>query len=231
MTGDYCVKKICAVIAAVVAIAGHSDAAVLAKYDFTGSVRTSADTDLDSAATILSDGAGWTSTIDTAAAKGNPAPSLSVTSTLTGSTQALAISGNDYYEFTITPNTGFELNLTSLTFDYSRFGGGLNATFFLRSSADSFSADLGAVSTSSATYATATISLSSPAFQNVTSALTFRLYIFDDMGNADKGDLVDNVILNGSVVLDPVPEPSTWVSFMAGAALLVGVERFRRRKS
>lgn len=227
------IKRIFALVAAMVAIAGHSDAAVLAKYDFTGSVRTSSDTDLNSTASSFSDGAGWVSTINTNAAEGNPAPALSVTSSLTSSIQAHALSGNDYYEFTITPATGFELNLTSLTFDYSRFGGGLTATFFVRSSADSFGADLGAASTSSATYATATISLASPAFQHLTSALTIRLYIFDDMNNSAKGALVDNVVVNGNSVLDPapVPEPSLWTSFMSGVALLVGVQRFRRRKS
>jgi hypothetical protein len=214
-------------VTAMVMIGGPSDAAVLAKYDFTGSVKTSSDTDLFSTAPALTDGAGWTSTINTTT--GNPAPSGSVLSNQTGSSQALAISGNDYYEFTITPNVGFVLNLTDLTFDYRRFGGGLNATFFVRSSADSFATNLGSASTGSDTFANVVISLSGAPFQNVSSPLTFRLYAFDDMNNAGKGDIVDNITLNGSTGV--VPEPGTFGLLAFGAAGLAGVIARRRKKA
>ncbi len=199
---------------------------VLAQYDFTGSVRTSSDTDLNSSATAFSDGPGLIGTIDTT--RGNPLPSLSVDISTTASTQVLAVSGNDYFTFTLTPAGGFALNLTSLTFDSAIFGN-ITATFFVRSSADNFVSDLGITTTTLTGFTGTNISLTGSAFQNVTAPLTFRVYVFDTADNGNRGDLLDNIIINGSVVL--IPEPSTGITFATGTGFLLCWQRFRRKKS
>lgn len=218
--------KTIVIVVAVFAIAGSLDAAVLSQYNFTGSVRTSSDSDLNSTATDFTDGPGITGTID--AGRGNPLPSISPDLGTTANTQALALSGNDYFTFTITPAGGFQLNLTSITFDSAVFGN-ITATFFVRSSVDNFTTDLGTVTTSSTTFTNTNISLTGAPFQNVTTSLSFRLYVFDNQDNGNRGGLLDNIVLNGVTIL--IPEPASWATFMVGAGVLVASQRFRRKKT
>ena len=218
--------KVIVILVALFAIAGRLDADVLSQYNFTGSVRTSSDADLNSTATDFIDGPGLTGTID--GGRGNPLPSLSPNLGTTASTQALALSGNDYFTFTITPAGGFQLNLTSITFDSAVFGN-ITATFFLRSSADNFATDLGSTTTSSSTFANTNISLTGVSFQNVTSSLTFRLYVFDNQDTGNRGGLLDNILLNGITIA--IPEPATWASFMVGGGLLVASWGLRRKRA
>jgi hypothetical protein len=56
---------------------------------------------------------------------------------------ANAVSGNDYMEFTITPNAGFQFSVTSILFQIQRSGTGLTAVA-LRSSIDNYSSNLDA---------------------------------------------------------------------------------------
>lgn len=77
---------------------------------------------------------------------------------------------NDYYEFILTPNAGFEIDFVSFIYTGQRSGTG-PTSFAFRSSFDSYTADIG---TPSATGAT--ISLSAAAYQNITTAITFRIY-------------------------------------------------------
>ena len=218
--------KVIVILVALFAIAGRLDADVLSQYSFTGSVRTSSDADLNSTSTAFIDGPGITGLID--AGRGNPLPSLSADISTTAATQALALSGNDYFTFTITPAGGFQLNLTSITFDSAVFGN-ITATFFLRSSADNFATDLGSTTTSSTTFGNTNISLTGVSFQNVTTALTFRLYVFDNQDTGNRGPLLDNFVLNGMSIL--IPEPATWATFMVGGGLLVASWGLRRKRA
>lgn len=75
-----------------------------------------------------------------------------------------------YYEFTITPNSGRSVSFIS--FVYSGQASGTGPTnFAFRTSLDGFTTDVG-----TPTAAGATIDLSAPQYQNVTSAITFRIY-------------------------------------------------------
>lgn len=74
---------------------------------------------------------------------------------------------------------------------------------------------------------TGTITLPSASFSNI-GTTEFRIYLSD--GGSSASSLfakVDNVILNGTTTA--VPEPSTYAMIGLGAALLVGVQRFRRK--
>lgn len=56
---------------------------------------------------------------------------------------ANAVSGNDYMEFTITPNSGFQFSVSSIVFQIQRSATGLTAVA-LRSSADGYASNLDA---------------------------------------------------------------------------------------
>lgn len=200
---------------------------VLANYGF-NSTRTSSDSDLNSSASLFTNGPGIAVGSSTYGATGNPAPSLATDAGDTAATQPLSLTGNDYYEFTLTPNAGFQASLSSLMFDYA-ISGNVTGNFFVRSSVDSFAANVGSTATTSGSiFSTVTISLSASQFQNLTSAVTFRIYIYDNK-SGNMSDLLDNVIVNGDLLA--VPEPSTWAMMGLGAGLLGAIQRFRGRRA
>ncbi|UMY66633.1 MULTISPECIES: hypothetical protein [unclassified Flavobacterium] len=77
---------------------------------------------------------------------------------------------NDYFEFTMTPASGYQISLVSLVYTGQTSGTG-PTNFALRSSVDSYASNIG-----TPTATGATISLSGASYQNLTSAITFRLY-------------------------------------------------------
>lgn len=82
-----------------------------------------------------------------------------------------------YFEFTLTPNATFCLNFTN--FNYTGQVSGTGATSFaFRSSLDGFTTNIG---TPNATGTT--IDLSSASYQNLTSAVTFRIYGWGGFGS------------------------------------------------
>ena len=224
-------KKMLLIAAALSLIGFHARADVLVSFTFDGSVRSSFDTDPNSTPSDLADGAGWTSAIDSG--RGNAAPSISVSADQTGTSQTNSIAGNDYYSFTITPAGGFSMSFTSLSFDYSNYtnaGPFVAENFFVRSSVDGFAANLApAVSVDAANagaFQHTDISLSGASFQALPGAVEFRIYIYDGSTSADKGALLDNIVLNG---VTAIPEPATYMLF--GLGLLACAQRFRRSKN
>lgn len=221
--------KLSLLLALTVGLTTAAQADLVANYSFDGSSRASFDTDLTSVASAFTDGPGWVALID--AARGNPTPSISVDSNQTDSSQGGAITANDYYTFTITPNVGVTLNLMTLSFDFANYtnnGAFPTENIFVRSSLDNFSTNLAGATTvtvaSAGTFTNASISLTAPGFQTVTTPIEFRLYIYDGSSNVDKGALLDNVILQS------IPEPSVYM--LLGVGLLLCGQRFLgRRKS
>lgn len=148
--------------------------------------------------------AGW----GTGATTGND-----VVSTYTGS-----IDPAKYYEVAITPQSGFEVTLTDITFTARRSGTGPRQ-YALRSSMDAFTANLPAsiapTNTALAVVNTdeffftadantnnligSTITLGS-GFVNFTSAVNFRLFAWNAEGTAGTFR-IDSVIFNGSASL------------------------------
>src|SRR5687768_12542532 len=70
------------------------------------------------------------------------APFLRVDPQGNSATPATALANGKYFEFTLTPDADFELNLESMTFDVTRGGASTPRGFFLRSSVDNFTTDL-----------------------------------------------------------------------------------------
>ena len=180
---------------------GH--AAILAEYSFGGDSPSSTDTDDLSAASDFS-ATGFAVDYTT---QGNPAPALFADSTET--TDGGAAPGGDYWEFTVTP-TG-KLTLTSLEFDVRTVNNlGSTSDFYVRSSVDSFSSDLYSILGNGVfgySDFDPNIDLTGGAFDNLTSAVTFRFYPDPQFEIAGRGYAMDNVVLQGTAI----PEPASFV--------------------
>jgi autotransporter-associated beta strand protein len=81
-----------------------------------------------------------------------------------------SLNTNDYFYFTLTPDSGYALNFSSFAYSASASGTG-PTSFAFRSSLDGFTADIGSPSATGTT-----ISLSDASFQGLSSGVTFRLY-------------------------------------------------------
>eukprot|EP01035_Chromulina_nebulosa_P062317 gene62317-85214_t len=105
---------------------------------------------------------------------------------------SLFFDANGYFEFTLTPNSGFLIDFTSFVYtgQVSFLG---PVVFAFRSSVDGFVSDIG-----TATGTGATISLTAPAYQTRTSATTFRLYAYGTVVSAATFS-VDDFAFNGTV--------------------------------
>ncbi len=137
--------------------------------------------------------------------------------TAAGTTLPESITGNDYIQFTVTPNAGFSFTPTSLVFSWDRSATGPgNVT--LRSSANSFATDIGSVTGMAASLTTGN-TLTISGVTNVTAATTFRLYGYgatatSGTGGFDTASSVNNVVLNGTTAA--VPTLGTYSSAVTG---------------
>lgn len=83
---------------------------------------------------------------------------------------------NDYFQFTLTPNTNYEIDFTSFDYVGQRSNTGPNQ-FAFRSSKDGFTSNIGSPSATGTT-----INLSAAAYQDITEPITFRLYGWGSSG-------------------------------------------------
>lgn len=124
-----------------------------------------------------------------------------------------------YFEFTISPGSGYGIDFTN--FVYSGQASGTGATSFaFRSSLDSFAANLGTPTSSGAT-----ISLGASLYQNVTSAVSFRLYGWGASGSGGTFS-VNDFTFNGEI--SAIPEPSTYAVIVSAGVFGCVVARRRR---
>lgn len=94
---------------------------------------------------------------------------------------ANAVLNNDYFEFTITPETGYPISITELFFNYERSPTGPKLGT-LRSSIDGYNADIETF-INLAMNDSKTIDLSNAGITNQTSTIAFRLYLYGNVGN------------------------------------------------
>lgn len=134
--------------------------------------------------------------------------------------------GTNYLEWTITPDAGYQLNLSSFSLDVvtnnSRF-----FYYYLSSSVsnDSFETVIGAVGGVESASGTPVVSLAGSEFQNLTSPITFRLWTWGNQGGSSGSAWqLDDLRVFGDAVA--VPEPASAMMF-AGAAGLALVSRRR----
>ncbi|MFK7747830.1 MAG: lamin tail domain-containing protein [Kordia sp.] len=186
-------KKIASVFFFLMCFIGYTQ---ILTFDFNGlagneasAVSNSNDTNLTTS--TITRGAGLTAS--------NNGNRFNATSWATSSI-ANAVSGNDYMEFTITPNSGFQFNITTMVFNVQRSGTGLSA-ISLRSSIDSYAANIDAEmaiadNTSSTEVITFTVSQTGN-----TAAVTYRIYGFSEATGGSGGfeGAGNDIIVNGTV--------------------------------
>jgi len=102
-------------------------------------------------------------------------------------TPALDLTG--YFEFTITPLPGYEMNFTNLSFATGFSGAPSNTPFLVRSSRSDYGTNI-AFSRASV-FAPVTVDLSGGNYQRVASSVTFRIYPFGSANVADTFTIYD----------------------------------------
>ena len=124
---------------------------------------------------------------------------------------ANALDESKRIEFTVTPDAGFALSLTSLTYGVGSSNTG-PATYEWRSSVDNFAAPIGSSFSKTSAPAGSSLNLGT-AFSNVTSAVTFRLFGYSASGASGTGGLAGDLVINGTVApTGPITPTLTTIS-------------------
>jgi hypothetical protein len=194
----------------------------------------STDTDPNSDATLVK----W-SYDDRGINAGEGNPQFAMFGATTYSSVGDARTNDQVWRISLTPHSGYALDLTSISFDLAAGRSGTATTAYTAQAwvysnldlqatpiAAGFATDTTADSHVSA-YTTWTFDLSTnPLFQNVTAPMQFSFYITGT--DAASHAYFDNVHIDGDSVA-VVPEPSTVLCVAVGAAVC-GVPLLRRRK-
>ena len=113
---------------------------------------------------------------------------------------ANAVAGDDYMEFTITPNAGYNFDVTSIVVSLQRSATGQRG-IALRSSADGYTTDLGGEQAIADVTTTQTFTFTFSQTNN-SAPVTYRMYMYAEAGTGSggPGDFAGNdIIVNGSV--------------------------------
>jgi hypothetical protein len=121
---------------------------------------------------------------------------------------ANAVSGNDYMEFTITPNAGYNFDITSIVISLQRSASGPSA-IALRSSVDGYTANLGGEQAIADITTTQTFTFTFSQTNNSTP-VTYRMYMYAEStaGSGGPGDFAGNDIIVNGVVYPVVGSPT-----------------------
>lgn len=130
-----------------------------------------------------------------------------------------SITGNDYIQFIVTPNSGATFTPTSFVFSWDRSATG-PSSLALRSSADGYAANLGTI-TGLAASITAGNTITISGLTNIGVATTFRLYGYGATGTSGTGGFdistnIVNVTLNGTTTASCTPPTIASLSPAAG---------------
>ena len=185
-------------------------AQIIAQWNFTGNVATPSFIAPGVSASPVANVALSTFTITANALAATPNASANNTNS--------AVSTNSYFDFTVTPNAGVGFNFTSFSLDA---GGGGNASFFVRSSIDSFTTSIGG-QTNVPALLPYSYSMAAPQYQGVVAPVTFRVYSFSASNSVIN---YDTLSLNGATI----PEPATASLVLLGIMGFCGVQRRRKR--
>lgn len=138
-----------------------------------------------------------------------------------------ALDEDDYFDFSVVPEIGYQLSLSHFELDERRSGSGIGH-WTVRTSLDSFASDLSpgpiTVPDNTSTRFDQRLIFDGVTFSGVTEELVFRIYGYD-AESAVGTWRIDNVELFGE--LTAVPEPASWLSGigMGALALWVGVRK------
>jgi hypothetical protein len=149
--------------------------------------------------------------------------------------------GDQYFEFTLTPDAGSFLNISKLFFDYGGESEGYSISLALRSSLDNYGVSMAEVinfeSPGTGTNGTPERLVANLIedidFQNIATPITFRIYGWGDsrfgpLSNAQQRRIrIDNVKAEGTI--SPIPE-SAHFALVSGLLLLGFVLVFSPRR-
>jgi hypothetical protein len=148
-----------------------------------------------------------------------------------GADTAAAFTNNGFFSFTVTPDSGFLMDLTSLDFLVATGGTSETRNYEIRSDLTGVTSLAGPVSPTGtradgkAGMDVVSIDLTGfPEFQSLAGAVSFQ-FITATTGNFNASLEWDDISLNGTV--SAVPEPSTYAIF--AGLLALGLVMFRRR--
>jgi hypothetical protein len=102
----------------------------------------------------------------------------------------------DYFEFTLTPNSGFEIDISNFVYTGQVSSG--TPSFAYRASLDNYISNIGTPSEGGTT-----IDLAANIYQNITSAITFRFYAFN-LAASTTTYSINDFIFNGLVNCIPI---------------------------
>ena len=142
---------------------------------------------------------------------------------------SLSLLSSTFFEFTLTPSTGYLVDLTEISFGTrSTSTGAANVEVY--TSSDNFTTNILSKSVlTTGTWELATSGTLSSISGTSISPLVVRIYGFGGTGSTSTGNWrIDDI--STSVFVTAVPEPSTYAAILGGVAL-VGVMVMRRRKS
>ncbi|MEO8088586.1 MAG: hypothetical protein ABI763_17340, partial [Bacteroidota bacterium] len=105
----------------------------------------------------------------------------------------VALNGTSYFELTLTPNAGFQINFTSIVYHGQSSSPDGPTAFAFRSSLSAFSTDIGSPSASGTS-----IDLTSSTYQGISSSITFRFYAWSAITSTGTFS-IDDFIFNGAV--------------------------------
>ena len=132
-------------------------------------------------------------------------------------TTAATLDANDYLEWSITPNTGFSIDLTTMDLTYDRSGQGPTEVDIQVDTGSGFTSIFTDASVSAGSEDNNGIDLSS--ITGITTTITFRLFAFNATSAAGTFDIEENtatnkgIIINGSVNSLFCTSPTvTWTS-------------------
>jgi len=122
---------------------------------------------------------------------------------------------SDYFEFTLSPDPGYAIDLHSFQYTGQISTGSADHSF--RSSLNGFSSNIGSPTTTGTT-----ISLSAPAYQGLSSSITFRFYTYD-VNSASTVFSINDFIFFGNVYAVPAINNFSPASACAGSGTLVTI--------
>jgi len=139
--------------------------------------------------------------------------------------------GTNYFTFTITPDSGYSVSISSISFGYKQSSSSGATAFSIYSSADSYATSAGSGSlditynNTDGTHGNNWGTASASVVLTFTSATTIRIYA----NGASSGAATlrgDDFVVTGTT--SAVPEPSTYA--LLGGAAVLGLATFRRSR-
>jgi hypothetical protein len=216
---------------AAIGLVSTSSQAQITTYDCTGAAGNQASTAASGVAS------GLTSSLLN---RGSGVTASAGTNSIAANGWSLAgIDLNDYFQFTLTPDAGQLLTLTSMDFSERRSSTGIR-DIAIRTSLDSFASDVTAFNVPDDVLVRRQTVSFGAGFSNLSSPLTVRIYGYNaeaatgtwrlgvSGGTDNPNNHPANLVVFGSLASAAVPEPGTVA--LLGLTLLPGVALLRRRK-